>query len=48
MRPAGEPASRLKVSVLAGTSASVAVAVNVSVSPSSIVWSPIAARTGAC
>src|SRR5262245_14529795 len=45
--PAGAPGSRLKVSVLAGTSASVAVAVKVSVLPSLTDLLPMAARIGA-
>ena len=45
--PAGAPASRLKDSVFAGASGSVAVAVNDSNAPSSTILSPIAASTGA-
>ena len=45
--PAGAPASSEKVSVFAGTSASVAVAVNASVASSFTVLLPIAASTGA-
>ena len=45
--PAGAPASRLNVFVLAGRSASVAVAVNVSRLPSLTDLLPIAASTGA-
>ncbi len=49
--PAGtspeEPSARLKVSVLAGRSASVALASKVMSVPSSPDWLPIAARTGA-
>ena len=47
LAPAGAPASRLKVNVLAGRSASVAVAVKVSGVSSSTVLLPIAASTGA-
>jgi hypothetical protein len=45
--PDGAPASRLYVKVLAGTSPSLAVAVNVKVLPSLIVWLAMAAKTGA-
>src|SRR5262249_7086231 len=45
--PAGAPGSRLNVKVFAGTSGSVAVAVNDSVLPSLIVWLTIAASEGA-
>src|SRR5262245_31366322 len=46
LAPAGA-SMRLKVRVLAGRSASVAVAVKLSVLPSSVVRAPMAARTGA-
>src|SRR2546425_1205692 len=45
--PAGTPGFRLYVSVLAGTSASVAVAVSVNGLSSLTVWSAITASTGA-
>src|SRR5439155_634889 len=45
--PAGAPASSEKVRVLAGTSASVAVAVKATSTPTVPALSPIAARTGA-
>ncbi len=44
--PAGAPASKLKVRVWAGLSASVALAVKESGVPDSIVLLPIPARTG--
>ena len=46
LAPAGAPASRLKLSVLAGSSGSLAVAVKLSVSPSATKRLPIAASTG--
>ena len=45
--PAGAPASSEKLSVLAGTSESVAVAVSWSSAPSLTLWSAIAASSGA-
>ena len=45
--PAGEPASRLKLKMLVGMSASVALAVNVRVPPLVTALLPMGARTGA-
>src|SRR3989442_4906589 len=47
LAPAGAPGSKLKVSVLAGRSASVAVFVNTNVLSSSMVWSAGTVSTGA-
>ena len=47
MAPGAAPSARLKVSVLAGRSASVALASKVMRVPSSPDWLPISARTGA-
>jgi hypothetical protein len=47
LAPAGAPASRLKVSVLAGRSASVALASKLIRASSLPDWSPIALSTGA-